>query len=371
MELAIAGGGTGGHLYPGLAVAAAVREIDPKDGITFYGTKYGIESRVLPETDYAVRYVSAKGFLGKRKSAQLLSPAYLAGGVVQSFFYMSKKRPDVILGTGGYVSAPPVIAAWLLGIPVALLALDVMPSKTVRLLSRFADVIYSGFPECAEYLSKKSTVIFTGNPIRAEIGGIPRDKGIEKFGLKGNRETILVFGGSQGAHSINRAVLGSLEYLKKSGRLDGIQIIFQTGKNDYEMVLKATGEYLPDVKVLAYIDDMPLALAAADLVISRSGSAVSETLACGLPSILIPYPYAASNHQEYNARSLEKAGAAEVIMDRDLNGQILSEKISAILFDEKKYRQLSDSSKSLARRNAARDIAQKLIYISDKKCSEK
>ncbi len=272
----------------------------------------------------------------------------------------------MVLGTGGYVSAPPVVAAWMLRIPVSLLALDVMPSQAVRFLARFADQIYGGFPECARHLIPKSQVIFTGNPIRPEIGRITRGQGAVRFGLEENKKTILISGGSQGAHSINISVLDSLKILDQVGRLKEIQIIFQTGKKDHGQATEAVKRFATKIKVLPYIDEMPYALAAADLVISRSGAGISETLACGLPSILIPYPYAASNHQEYNAKSLEKVGAAEMILDKDMNGQVLAEKITKILFDQDRYHQMAIASKSLARPEAAGKIAENLLRIAGK-----
>lgn len=371
MELAIAGGGTGGHLYPGLAVAAAVRKVDPEAKVTFYGTRQGIESRVLPGTGYQINYISAKGFLGKDIAEKIFFPFWMAVGIIQSLFQMIRSRPDVVLGTGGYVSVPPVVAAWLLRIPVALLALDVMPSKAVRFLSRFANQIYGGFPECAGYLDKSSRVVFTGNPIRPEISNIPREKGIERFDLDGNKKTILLFGGSQGAHSINISMLEALKILDQTGYIKKIQVIFQTGKKDHDLVAEDVKRFAAKIKVLAYIDEMPLALAASDLVISRSGAGVSETLACGLPSILVPYPYAASNHQEYNAKSLEKAGAAEMILDKDLNGQVLTKKIAVILFDREKYNLMSQAAKNLARPEAAKIIADNIIRMTGKQCSGK
>jgi len=352
-------------------VAAAVRQANSRAKITFYGTRQGIESRVLPGMGYDVRYIAAKGFLGKNRTDKFVFPLHMLSGVAQSLLYLSKSRPDVVLGTGGYVSAPPVMAAWILRIPTALLALDVMPSKAVRFLARFADVIFSGFPECADYLNKSPKVIFTGNPIRSEIGKISREKGLEKFGLEAGKKTILIFGGSQGAHSINISVLDSLEYFKQRGQLGNIQMIFQTGKKDYEQTFEAVRKYPSHIKVMAYIDEMPYALAAVDMVISRSGAGVSETLACGLPSVLIPYPYAASNHQEYNARSLERAGAAVVLLDKKLNGVVLAEKISEILFNEDRYSQMSHAARVLARPEAAINIAEKLIELSDMKCSER
>lgn len=319
---------------------------------------------MLPGMGYEIKYISAKGFLGKSRTAKIYFPLWMAAGIIQSFFYMARNRPDVVLGTGGYVSVPPVIAAWILRIPVALLALDVMPSQAVRLLAGFAGQIYGGFPECARYLSPKSEVIFTGNPIRPEIGRISKKQGIAMFGLDENKKTILVFGGSQGAHNINISMLESLKILDQDGRLKDIQIIFQTGKKDHGLVAESVKQSGTKIKVLAYIDEMPHALAAADLVISRSGAGISESLACGLPSILIPYPYAASNHQEYNAQSLEQAGAAMMILDKDLNGKILAEKMSDILFNKERYNSMAVAAGALTRPDAAGKIAENIIRIA-------
>ncbi len=272
----------------------------------------------------------------------------------------------MVLGTGGYVSAPPVMAAWILRIPISLLALDVLPSQAVRFLARFAEEIYGGFPDCSSHLDKSSRVIFTGNPIRPEIGNIPREKGIERFDLDGNKKTILIFGGSQGAHSINVSMLEALKRLDQNGKLKDLQVIFQTGENDQGQVSEKVRQYPAGIKVLAYIDQMPYALATADLVISRSGAGVSETLACGLPSILVPLPYAASNHQEYNARSLEQAGAAMMILDKDVNGKILADSITGILFNRERYNMMTIASRSLARPGAADKIADNIIRMAGK-----
>ena len=359
----IAGGGTGGHLYPGLAVAAEFIKLAPGNQAEFIGTKKGIEARVLPETGYSLKYISIGGFLGKSHWQKMLFPLSFFIATLQSLFYMITERPDAVLGTGGYVSAPPVLAAWLLRIPASLLALDVMPSQAVRFLSRFAGEIYGGFPECSQYLDKKAKIFFTGNPIRREMGKISKEQGIKEFGLEPGKKTILVFGGSQGAHSINLAVLDSLAHLDQAGHLKDIQIIFQTGQKDLGLVTEKCQSSKASVKVLAYIDKMPQAMAAADLVISRSGAGVSETLACGLPSVLVPFPYAASNHQEYNARSLEKAGAAEMILDSALNGRELSQKTIGILFNREKYEKMSQAAGILARPEAAQEIAERISKL--------
>jgi UDP-N-acetylglucosamine--N-acetylmuramyl-(pentapeptide) pyrophosphoryl-undecaprenol N-acetylglucosamine transferase len=366
MKLLIAGGGTGGHLYPGLAVASELKAIDPRSEVWFLGTSKGIEARVLPGLGYCLYKISISGLLGKSLFQKIAFPFRFMVAVMQSLFYMVCRRPDTVLGTGGYVSAPPVLAAWLLRIPVALLALDVMPSQAVRFLARFAREIYGGFQECSQYLPQQEKVVYTGNPIRPEFGSVAKEQGVNEFGLEPGRKTILVFGGSQGAHSLNLAMLEALDQLERNGQAETIQAIFQTGKQDFGLISDKVKNSSIPVKAHSYIDNMPLALAAADLVVSRSGAGVSETLACGRPSILVPFPYAASNHQEYNALSLVRAGAAVMIKDRDLEGGVLARRISELLFNQSSYKKMSEAAKEMARPGAAGEIAKRIINLTEK-----
>ncbi len=345
-------------------MAAALVELDSSCRVRFIGTRRGLESRVVPERGYPIDYISIGGLLGKGPAERMRFPMMMALSIAQSIGHMRRNRPEVVLGTGGYVCAPPVLAAWLLRIPTALLALDVMPSKAVRLLSRFVDQIYGGFRECSEHISRREKVVFTGNPIRREITLVSREEGIKEFGLDGNKRTILVFGGSQGAHSINLAMVEAMQLMVDSGAARDIQVIHQTGKGDYQQVRDRVEQRCLPVKTMAYIEKMPQALAASDLVVSRSGASVSETLARGLPSILVPYPHAASNHQEINARSLERAGAAEVILDGRLDGRILADRIGSILSDRERYHRMCQAARILARPNAAGEIAQRLLEMA-------
>lgn len=339
-------------------MAEAIEDRFPQSQVTFIGTKRGIESWLVPARGYEIDYIAIGGFLGKGWVQKLLFPGQLMISVLQSYGHLKRRRPEAVLGTGGYVSAPPVIAAKLLGIPTALLALDAMPSKAVRMLSRIAGEIYAGFPECAGFIKSRGKVIFTGNPLRRDLGTYARDQGAKAFGLDPGRKTILAYGGSRGAHSINLAMARAIVF-----RGDGwaeLQFIIQTGAQDCDWVKKEVAAARAKVVVLPYIEDMGLAFAACDLVISRSGSTVSEILACGLPSILIPYPYAASNHQEYNARSLNLAGAAVMIQDEKLTPEGLAAEIDGIMGDQDRRRTMSLKAKSLARPDAAREIAERL-----------
>jgi len=329
--------------------------------ISFVGCRQGLESRVVPERGYQIRYIAIRGFLGKGLAEKLQFPFYMAWATVQSLLLFLGHRPDAVLGTGGYVSAPPVLAAGILGIPVGLLALDAMPSQAVRTMARFAREIYAGFPECADHIKPRDKVAFTGNPLREDLGRHTKAEGRLEFGLSPDKQTVLVFGGSQGAHSINMAMAKAIA--AQGGRWSGLQFIFQTGKNDFETVNIMLASSPVTTVVLPYIEKMALAFAASDLVVSRSGSTVSEILACGLPSILVPFPHAASNHQEHNARSLERAGAAMVILDRELNERTLAQAIDEILSNDSVRLQISERSQNIARPEAQQYIAQRLLKL--------
>lgn len=343
-------------------MAAALAELDPSCRVRFIGTRRGLEARVVPEHGYPIDFISIGGLLGKGPAEKLKFPVMLAISIAQSLRHLMRSRPDLVLGTGGYVCAPPVLAAWMMGIPAALLALDAMPSKAVRTLARFAREVYAGFPECAGHIRQKDKVVYTGNPLRVDLGGYSRDQGCREFGLDPKKKTVLVYGGSQGAHSINQAMAEAIA--SREAAWSGLQFLWQTGRADHESIRKIAETAPVIIRALPYIEKMPLAFAAADLAVSRSGSTVSEILACGLPSILVPYPHAASNHQEFNARSLERAGAAEVILDGRLNSRTLAESIESILEDRERYQRMKDAAKTLARPKAAGEIAKRLMEMA-------
>ena len=319
---------------------------------------------MVPARGFALDYIAIGGFLGKGLGQKLIFPGQLMISILQSYGHLRRRRPEVVLGTGGYVSAPPVLAAKLLGIPSALLALDAMPSKAVRLLANLACEIYAGFPECADFIKEPWKVIFTGNPLRSDLGRYSRDQGAMAFGLDPQRKTVLAYGGSRGAHRINLVLCQAV--VSREERWSDLQFILQTGEQDHGWVKREMEAARAKAVVLPYIENMGLAFAACDLVISRSGSTVSEILNCGLPSILIPYPYAASNHQEYNARSLERAGAAVVIMDSELSASGLADEIDRLINNEALRKRMAQNSKSLARPGAAREIAKRLERIRKK-----
>jgi UDP-N-acetylglucosamine--N-acetylmuramyl-(pentapeptide) pyrophosphoryl-undecaprenol N-acetylglucosamine transferase len=345
-------------------VAAALGEIEPDCRISFIGTRRGLEARVVPAQGFPLDFISIGGFLGKGPADRIRFPFQMALSTMQSIRHLRRRKPEAVLGTGGYVCAPPVLAARLLGIPAYLLALDAMPSKAVRMLARHVRRVFAGFPECADHIGQPEKVVYTGNPLRGDLNRHSREEGLGEFGLDPGKKTILVYGGSQGAHSINLNVAGAIS--AQGGKWSGIQFIFQTGKQDYDLVRNKVAGAPARAIVMPYIEKMSLAFSASDLVISRSGSTVSEILACGLPSILVPYPHAASNHQEHNARSLEKNGAAVVVIDAELTADRISVEIDRIIDNRELLKRMNGKARASAKPGAARDIARRLVEAAGK-----
>lgn len=355
----LSAGGTGGHLFPGIALAEEF--LSQGVEILFLGTKRGIEAKVLPQKCYSWKTIVAKGFLRKKRLEKILFPFFFFVGFWQSCFYLVKFKPNVVVGTGGYVCAAPILAAVLFRIPTVLLALDCLPSRTVRILEPLVNEVHTAFPESVSYFKRKEKIKWSGNPVRKEIGRVSKEEGIKYFNLAAGKKTLLIFGGSRGAHSINLAVV---EGLKNLMSWENLQLIIQTGKEDFTFVAEKSKPFGSRIVVKDFIEKMEYAYAASDFVVSRAGAGVAEILACRLPSVLIPFPYAADNHQEYNARSLEKAGAAWVLLNCDLNGKSLSEKILKILRDDKKRTEMAKKAKELGKPEAAKKIVESIICLS-------
>jgi UDP-N-acetylglucosamine--N-acetylmuramyl-(pentapeptide) pyrophosphoryl-undecaprenol N-acetylglucosamine transferase len=352
LRLVIAGGGTGGHLYPGIAVAReAARE---RAEVLFIGTENGIEARVLPKEGLSFKPVRAGkfkgvGFMDKVKTLMAIPASiFEASRVIKGF------GPQVVLGVGGYASFPAVVSAKLMRIPVVLQEQNAFPGLTNRVLGRFADKVCTGFNEAGRFFPARKTV-FTGNPIRADLLKADRAGAIKEMGLDRGLSTVLVFGGSGGAHRINSAVSDALPLM--AGLHGRVQFIHQTGDRDVSMVEEAYGRSGFTAKVLPFIYNMAAAYACADLVVCRSGAlTLAEITALGKPALLIPYPHAADNHQEKNARALEVAGAAKVILDSDATGGRMAEEISRLINDKDALLGMSGRSFSLGRPDAARKV---------------
>ncbi len=358
MRIALAGGGTGGHVFPALAVAGKIVERRPCAEVLYIGGERGIERSIVAGSGYPYRTIPATGF-PRRPSPAMVSFAWnLAVSVKRSRDYLGGFRPSVLLATGGYVSGPPVIAAKTLGVPVVIQEQNAFPGLVNRTFGRFADVVYLGFADAAGRFGKKVTTMVTGNPVRGEIGRPERASAARTFGIDPGTRTILVFGGSQGSRALNGAVSGAVERIAEHG----FQVVWQTGERELEQWKHFDGRAGGRIRVFPFISAMADAYAASDLVIARSGAmSVAEITACGLPAVFVPLSTAAENHQEYNARSLERAGAAVVILERNLTPDRLFDAALGILGDEGRRAGMAESSGKFGRKNAADVIADNII----------
>ncbi len=358
MRIAFAGGGTGGHVYPALAVAREILNRRPETEVLFIGGARGIERKIVGGAGFPVETITACG-MPRKTSPAIFSFAWKLGmSILRSRSILKRFHPQVVMATGGYVSGPPVIAAHLLGIPAVIQEQNSFPGITNRKLSRYADMVFLGFEDARKYFSGPAEVICTGNPVRGEIGAGNRMRVAETWGLDPARKTLLVFGGSQGAQAVNRAVSGDLDHIASNE----IQILWQTGDREFETWKKHDGSFGGRVKVVPYIDVMADAYALADLVVARAGAmSIAEITACGLPAIFIPLPTAAENHQEHNARSLADAGAAVMIREADLAPSRLGKEVAAIMESETRRGGMAEASRNLGRTDAAARIAERII----------
>lgn len=357
MKLVLAGGGTGGHLFPALALAEEFRRRDPGSEITFIGASGGIEERVVPGHGYPLRLLNVEGIKRTRGLKRITAVLKAACSTFTALSILREIRPEGVIGSGSYSSAPVVLAAKMLGIRTAVLEQNALPGLTNRALGRFVDRVYLAFPEARKFFPL-SKALLAGNPVRKEI----IDKAGEERERKDERFTILVFGGSQGAVAVNAAFVDSTEYL--ADIWPHLRVIHQTGKEGFEQVFSSYRRKKMKVEVHEFIEDMASVYAAADLAVCRAGAtSIAELTAFALPSVLIPYPFAADNHQELNARSLAEKGAAVMIRQDRLTGRTLAEEIRRLFEDRGALGRMREKARALARPNAAGEIAESFLNI--------
>ncbi len=359
MRILIAGGGTGGHVFPGIAVAEELHRERPDCEIVFVGTRRGLESQAVPEAGFPIRYLAGSGFPRRRWWMWPWAALVNLFGFVQAVGLVLAVNPRAVLGTGGYVSAPVAFAAKLLGRPLILQEQNSVPGLANRLLARVADEVHLSFLEARSYFSRRDHLKVTGNPVRAHILSGDHESALREFHLQPGRPTLFVFGGSLGASRINEAALDMLRRLK--GRVE-LQCLLQTGRPDHDRVRAAVeAEGLP-ATVLPFVRKMHMAYAAADLVVCRAGAiTLAEIAVCGLPAILVPYPYAAHNHQTDNAANLVDRGAAVLVPDAELTGERLAKEVAHLLADRTALSRMSANARLFARPDAATRIARSLL----------
>jgi UDP-N-acetylglucosamine--N-acetylmuramyl-(pentapeptide) pyrophosphoryl-undecaprenol N-acetylglucosamine transferase len=363
MNIIIAGGGTGGHVYPGIAIARRLKELIPDARIVFVGTAEGIEAKVVPREGFELRFIRAEGMVGYGILRKLRSLLKIPLSFVDSFSILRQIRPDVVLGLGGYSSGAILLSAFLKRIPTMIHEQNSIPGTTNKILGRFVKAIAVTYHESMSFFPAHKTHL-TGNPVREEIRHGDRQRGYRVFNLDSRYFTIFVFGGSRGASQINTAVVESLTYLRDYK--DKIQFLHQTGERDLEAVRQMYHRYGFKGTIIPFIHEMADAYAVADLVVSRAGATtLAELTACGKPAILIPYPFAASDHQVSNAKKLCEMGAAQMILDDELNGKTLSEHIRYILEDPDVLEEMERVSRSLGGHDATKKVIDVMMGIID------
>jgi UDP-N-acetylglucosamine--N-acetylmuramyl-(pentapeptide) pyrophosphoryl-undecaprenol N-acetylglucosamine transferase len=359
MRIVFAAGGTGGHIIPALSVADELRKRASGLETLFVGTRSGLESRLVPAAGYEIRYIAGRGVRGKGAAARIRNAASIAVGFFQSLALLGRFGPDVVFGAGGYASAAVVLAASCLRRTVVIQEQNSIPGLTNRLLARHARRIYLGFEKAAGSFKNHRGLVVTGNPLRAEILASDRMDFRAEFGIEGDFPVLLVFGGSQGARTLNRA---AADYLLAHR---SVAAIVQTGDQDYTWMREKLAGLAGRVCVRPYLEAMHRAYASATVCLARAGAlTVSELAAAAVPSILVPYPHAADDHQSYNASFLVEAGGAVVIRDSDLNGDSLAAALDPLLADPARLAAMKSGLERSARRDATKVIAADVLAVA-------
>jgi len=360
VRLLIAGGGTGGHLFPGIAVAEEFLARDGGNEVLFVGTERGIEAKVLPRLGYRLELITATGIRGKGSLARAKGFALFLYGYAQARKILQEFRPDRVLGVGGYASGPAVLAARGLQIRRFVHEQNAIPGMTNRWLARFADRVFISLEESRSYFPGKRALL-TGNPLRREIlAQVAQEPADHRPPTADRPFNLLVFGGSSGAHRINLALVGALPHL--AGVRERLRVRHQTGEDDRAEVAEAYRQAGFTAEVVPFIEGMADAYQWADLIVCRAGATtLAEVTACGKACIFVPYPFAVDDHQRRNAEALLKEGAGFLLLDRELNGERLAAEIMELLADPARLAATGENARRLARLDAAKVIVDELV----------
>lgn len=365
MRVLFAGGGTGGHINPAISIADYIKQRDDDFHALFVGTKSGLETKLVPRAGYDIEYIDIKGFDRRRLHKNVAVLIKLAKAMRDCSRIIREFKPDVVVCTGGYVSGPVAIAAKKARVPSIIHEQNVYPGLTVKGSEKYVNYVAVSFEETVNHMNKPEKSVVTGNPIREELLKSDKKSARAELGL-GDKPFVLVFGGSLGAGKINDNMI---EVIKQASGKNEFSLLFGTGDRNYDDVsARLKNIHLgEDIKVVPYINNMQTVMAAADLVVARSGAiTVSELAALGKPSILIPSPNVVRNHQEQNAREFEKVGGAVVITENELTPTLLYNKMRELTGDEARLAAMSEGVKKLARVDALEKIYDLLKKISKK-----
>jgi UDP-N-acetylglucosamine--N-acetylmuramyl-(pentapeptide) pyrophosphoryl-undecaprenol N-acetylglucosamine transferase len=362
LRIVIAGGGTGGHLYPGVALAREVKRRDQKAAVVFVGTATGVEARVVPREGFPLELIRVAGLKGKSRLDRLRGLSLLPLAAVDAWRVISRHRPNVVVGVGGFASGPVLLMAALRGLPTMLLEQNALPGLTNRLLARVVRAAAVTFDDSLRFFP--GTGFVTGNPVRPEFFQITKEAD-DTADSPRDAVRILIFGGSQGAHAINMAMVEAATRLAASGV--SVAISHQTGERDVELVRQAYRSAGIQARVEAFMYDMDREMNAADFVICRSGATtLSELAAAGRPAILVPLPTATDDHQRKNAEVIARVGGAEIVDERELTGEGLANRILALTRDRDRRHRMGEAIRTLARPDAAARIADRVWSLAER-----
>ena len=363
MRVIMTGGGTGGHIYPALAIADKIKEVHRDADILFVGTERGLESTLVPENGYPIEFINVRGFDRKHLLKNVKVVAELLKGSIQAKNIIKRFKPDLVIGTGGYVCGPVVRAAAKLGVRCFIHEQNAFPGVTNKMLEPMVEKVFLGFPEAGKHFKHPEKHVTTGNPVRKAFFQVDKSKARLALGVPMDSFMVLSFGGSRGAEKINEIMTSVAESLQG---VEGTELFFATGSVHYDSIIKKMGErgFKPggNIHIMKYIDRMQDYLGAADLVISRSGAlTVSEITVCGKACFLIPSPYVTGNHQYFNAKSVADKGGAVILQEKDITPDGVLDLIAKMKKNPELLATMEEGSRRAAPENACEIIYRELM----------
>lgn len=369
MRVIIAAAGTGGHINPGIAIANKIKQKQPNSEITFIGTKRGLEKDLVPRAGYKLFTIDAYGISRKITLTNFKNIMKTLSSIRKTKKMMKEFKPDIVIGTGGYICGPAVCAAHSLKVPIILHESNAFPGIAVKMFSKKVDAVLVGFEDAIKRIPNAKKIVLTGTPTKVNKLNLSEEKVLsikQELGFNDNLPLVLVVGGSQGARSINNALIDIIQ--KKSNKT--YQIMWAAGPNQYDIIKKELNnknidiDNIKNVKIVPYIYNMEEIMNAVDIVVARSGAmTITEISRVGKPAIFIPFPFATENHQEYNARVLEKRGAAKIILDKELNSEILGKEIESIVSDKNKRIEMGNKARGISINNVEEKIYKEIEKV--------
>ncbi len=369
MKYLITGGGTGGHIYPALAIANEIKSRDKEAQILYVGTHNSLEAELVPKEGFDFKGIRVKGMPRRFNKESFIAAKELLLGLLDARKIIKEFKPDMVVGTGGYVSGPLVFMAHKMGVKTLIHEQNAFPGITNKILSRYVDRVAITFEESKKYFKHPDRVFLTGNPIRGELLNINKEKVCEEFELNKDKALILSFGGSGGQKSLNDLMFN---FIKEANKSEDLQVYHITGKRFYDMFINRIKEeniQLKDnIKIFPYFYQMPKIMNVTDLIITSAGAiSLAEVAAVGIPSILIPKSYTAENHQEFNARAFENKGASIVVLEKELENYDFNNLLFKTIGDKDKLRDMGQKAKTLSEINATKLIYDLISYLFNNK----